>query len=61
MLVLGGAPHGPTSADDAFSASVVINGNVVVIGAPSRDAAYVFAKSGAAWTNHLKCKEDGNE
>ncbi len=50
------------AAGDFFGLSVAIDGDTAVVGAPNDDnsgSAYVFARSGAAWSQQAKVSGDG--
>ena len=48
---------GGTSTADSFGQSVAISGDVIVVGAPGEDAAYVFVKPAGGWTSPLPLTE----
>ena len=49
-------------ADDEFGASVAVDGDVAVIGAPGAEpeAAYVFSRSGGSWSQHAGVTPGGS-
>jgi hypothetical protein len=41
-------------AEDLFGASVSIQGDLILVGAPTHETAYVFNRSGSSWVEHQK-------